>query len=72
MPHVSVVLFRDAASGEYLVPRPSPGLEQLQPGDHVVLYNGREVTVVRTIRRSQNELQILCDSPGRKNSSELS
>jgi predicted RNA-binding protein len=43
------------------VPRPSPGLEQLQPGDHVVLYNGREVIVVRIIRRSQDELQIFCE-----------
>jgi hypothetical protein len=61
MPHVPVVLFRDAASGEYLVPRPSPGLELLQPGDHVVLYNGREVIVIRTIRRSQEEIQIICE-----------
>jgi hypothetical protein len=61
MPHVPVVLFRDAASGEYLVPRPSPGLELLQPGDHVVLCNGRKVIVVRTCRRSHDELQIFCE-----------
>lgn len=61
MPQVPVVLFRDARSGDYLVPRPSPGLDQLQPGDHVVLYNGREVRVVRTARRSPDELQIFCE-----------
>ena len=61
MPNVPVVLFRDAISGDYLVPRPLPGLEQLQPGDHVVLYNGREVIVVRTLRRSQDELQVFCE-----------
>ncbi len=61
MPLVPVVLFRDVISGEYLVPRPSPGLDQLQPGDHVVLYNGRRVSVVRIVRRSQEELQIFCE-----------
>jgi len=61
MPHVPVVLIRDARNGDYLVPRPSPGLEQLQPGDHVVLHNGRQVLVVRTLRRSQEELQIFCE-----------
>jgi hypothetical protein len=62
MPNVPVVLFRDSSTGDYLVPRPSQGLEQLQPGDQVVLHNGRTVVVVRTIRRSQDELQIFCEA----------
>ena len=62
MPHVPVVLFRDSCTGDYLVPRPSPGLEQLQPGDQVVLHNGQTVMVVRTMRRSQDELQIFCET----------
>jgi hypothetical protein len=61
MPKVPVVLFRDSSTGDYLVPRPTPGLELLQPGDQVVLYNGRTVIVVRTFRRSEEELQIFCE-----------
>lgn len=61
MPNVPVVLFRDSSTGDYLVPRPSPGLELVQPGDHVVLHNGRKVIVVRIIRRSLDELQIFCE-----------
>ena len=59
--NVPVVLFRDSRSGDYLVPRPSPGLDKLQPGDDVVLYNGEHVVVVRTLRRSPSELQIFCE-----------